>query len=673
MKVQHGRQVAGVGAIALMVAALVASAPASATPAGAVPFGEASFHGYATGTEVHVGALTVGTTQLAALDQAFSGASTSTAGLTTAIKSETGSVVQPPEPSSVNAYGTGSGLEVGLATSTTAQTDANQILLAGKAQQVAPPNTTATTKQVGPVSLPPVASASALIGRAAAVYSATQCPIGQPISYGLGNAANVNALTLVGTSPTLNTAGTGTSTAQSTADTYLAPNGDGTFGLSTSAADIIAPLTVNVLGALQVVITVRSAGGVSDPVTLTAKTTGESTGASVKLSTNDLLTVALVAGGTTTPVVTIPLSAVGAGGLHIPLSTGGLTAALDGIGGAASGVVNQIPDAGSALSSALTSVIKALNPVTSVASGLLANLANISLGSIDVDTVPHAIGGAVTSPATVVGGTEAAGALDLLHVDLAVTGSLLGVGLPNLDLADLYVGHLEASANLAAPITCTIPVIKTANPPAVTAGQNFVYTIEIPNPAEIALLSCNLDNITATDTITDKPDSGDPTFEVAAVSNGGTVNQISDTAAKVTWTGLNYTVAAVGDPPNPPITLTITVVVPASSPAGTIQDVIVATGTAEDCNGGASGTENLGDTNGTSLTGMYTLPEPPVTALPPGSATTTTVPGAPGPNSKLPFTGAIGGLWQPFAGLGVLGLGGGALALVRRSRRRMTP
>jgi LPXTG-motif cell wall-anchored protein len=49
-----------------------------------------------------------------------------------------------------------------------------------------------------------------------------------------------------------------------------------------------------------------------------------------------------------------------------------------------------------------------------------------------------------------------------------------------------------------------------------------------------------------------------------------------------------------------------------------------------------------------------TTPAAPATALP----------------KNLPFTGAMGGPWQPIGGLAALGLAGGAFALVRRSRRR---
>jgi uncharacterized repeat protein (TIGR01451 family) len=714
MKVQHGRQVAGVGAIALMVAALVASAPASAAPAGAVPFGEASFHGYASGQEIHVGAIQSGSTSVADVEEGYSGASTSTAGLASPIVGDdagdpgTGLLVQPVQPSTVNAFGTGAGLEAGLVAP--ADASADQLKLAGLTKQVAQPNTTATTNALPSSSCPEVngvpaclnlsglATANVLLSRAAAVYSATQCPLGQPISYGLGQAAgagvvsysSISAITsalstvlkaLGITVPTTGNIVTNAGDANSVSETYLSANGDGTFGLSTQANTTIAPISINLLGIADLELEVGGAlgpGGTANPavpISLTATATGESHGAEVTLGSNDVVSLTLILPGTPpTSTVILPATSlddlVGEGGLILQLDPQTLVSQL---AAAVTGnpVLNSIPTVGGLLGTVVTTISKDLSSVTSL-------LPAVDLGEIDVGTPPRAINSdpasKVATTPTPIGtpssteGTEASAAFDLARIKIAP--DIAGV---TTNIANLAVGHLEAAADLAAPITCTIPIIKSANPPAVTAGQNFVYTIEIPNPAEIALLSCDLDNITATDTIADKPDSGDPTFEVAAVSNGGTVTQTSDRAATVTWTGLTYKVAAVGDPPNPPITLTITVVVPATSPAGTIQDVIVATGTAEDCNGGASGTENLGDTNGTSLTGMYTLPEPPVTALPPGSATTTTVPGAPGPSSKLPFTGAIGGLWQPFAGLGALGLGGGALALVRRSRRRSLP
>ncbi|MHB1535951.1 MAG: LPXTG cell wall anchor domain-containing protein [Acidimicrobiales bacterium] len=665
------------GAVALTGMSLMLAVPAAGAagrpaavraqaPAGSVTFSQAVFHGYSTGSEAHVGAVNVGTTQLASVEQGFSGASTATAGLTSPITSETGFAVQPAQAASVHAYGSGSGLEVGLVAPTTAQTDTNQVLLAGRATQIAPPNNPAVTKQIGPINLNPIANAAALTGRGSAIWDATTCPIGQPISYGDGDAANVNLLTLTPNAPTVNTAGTGTATANSQSATYLSPNPDGTFGLTSQASEIVAPLTVNILNLFTLKVTVAGANP-SAPITLAATAPGGSSGASVTLQNAGLLTVTLqAAGGAPITIESVQLSSLGPGGLHIPLSTSSLGTSLSSLANALTAVLNGSPlttPVGSLLTS--LGVSKALGTVGTTVSAVTAQLANISLGSLDIDAVPHAIGQSVTTPAVTIGGTQASGAIDLVHLNLAVAANLLGTTLPALNVANLYLGHMEASANLASEITCNIPVIKSSNPTSVTAGNNFVYTILIPDPAKLPLLACNLINLSATDTISDL--TGSPTFQVLSVSNGGKVTQTSPNKATVSWTGLSYTTAPLGSPPNPPVMLTITVAVPASSPTGVLQDTVNATGTTAGCNGGGSG---LTIDNGATLTGSFRLQQPSVTAAAaaPAAATPVAAAAAAPQAGSLPHTGGTGGLWQPFAGVVILGLGGGALALARRRR-----
>ncbi|MGH9121677.1 MAG: hypothetical protein ACRDYC_06980, partial [Acidimicrobiales bacterium] len=164
------------GAAALMGTVLISSTGVAGAATG-TPFGKSTLAGYADGSEIHLGAVTLGTTQLASLDQGLSGATVSSpGGLTSAINAETGTVIQPAEPASVNAYGMGSGLEVGLATPTTPSTDPDQILLSGKAQSTAPPISAPVTKQIGPINLSPIAVASALVGQSSAVYDPAACP-----------------------------------------------------------------------------------------------------------------------------------------------------------------------------------------------------------------------------------------------------------------------------------------------------------------------------------------------------------------------------------------------------------------------------------------------------------------------------------------------------------------
>lgn len=671
MRTTAARLIAGLGVLLMGLGVPVSVGSASAATTTAVPWSQADFNGYASGSEVHLGALTVpgatgsGTTTVANVDQGFSGASTSSAGLTKAIISETTSVIQPAQTAAIHAYGTGSGLEIGLGTSSLPQTDQNQIKLAGRAEQVAPPNNPAVTTDIS-IPASPLLNATLLRGEGAALYDSSVCPLGQPISYGFGDAAAAQAVQTP--TPVVSTTGTGTSVAQSTSETYLSPNGDGSFGLTTAASDVIAPLTVTIPGGLALRVSVQSAGGVNDPVSLTARTTGESTGASLTFSSDDILKVDLVTPAGTTNIITTPLTAVGKGGLHIPLSTSN-SALLTQLTGAASGIAATVPAIGPTVSGVLSQpgVTNLLNTLGTTVSQVTSQAAVIDLGSIDVDTYPHVIGQAATDPAVPVGGTSAAGALDLLHLHVAISGTLGGSALPTIPVADLYAGHLQTVSNLTAPITCSLPVIKSSDPTSVTAPGSFTYKIDVPDPAKLDLIDCNLTDISVTDTITDL--SGSPTFNVTSASQQGVVTTVSPREATVKWTGLSYTVAATGQPANPPIELDIVVAVPADSPGGVIQDMVVATAKTGGCQGGVAGTTNAsaGAGNGAVLTGSYTLHQPGVSAA--GSVAPANGAAAVTP-AKLPFTGAMGGLWQPLGGLAALAAGGGALGLVRRSRRR---
>jgi hypothetical protein len=686
----------------------VAATPAvtAAAVTGAVNFPQAVFNGYSSGDEAHVNALPVtGDTDLANTTQAFSGASTNTAGLSTPITGDdggvsgTGLLVQPAKAATNDAYGAGVGLTAGVGAA--ADGSGNQLNLANGASQVAPPNGTEQTATLLPSQVSTLPSGIGTLGvldsRGDAYYDPNGCPIGQPLSYGEADAANVSllnfsslgtgalsgllgslgglpvtipglptgGLALPGTGSLVSTSGTGTATAESDSETFLSQNPDGTYGLTTQSRETIAPVTVNLFGQATLQLTV-SGTTPDSPVTLDAVTTGEGSGSQVTLADNDIVQLALTAGGTTTNLLPANTS------LDTIVGNGGFTLDLN-----PSTIVSQ-------LASELTKLnlpglpAGTLTPVTGTLATILDTIGNtvagvttpldLSLGTISIGTPVRAINGAVGSSPTEVGGTVASGAFDLARIHLGISSETAAIqsAIPTqlADVPDVNVGHLEAAASLAAPINCSLMPVKTADPTSVTAGQNFNYTIQIPSPAQLADISCNLSNVSATDTISDL--SGNPTFTVTGVSNGGTVTKNADGTSTVNWTGLSYTAAAVGSPPNPPITLTITVAVPATSPAGQIQDLVTATGTPTSCNGGASGIEGLGQASDpATLSGSYTLQQPAVTA----AAATTTTP-TPLASSTLPFTGGPGGLWQPVAGLVVLGAGAGALGLVRRSRRR---
>ncbi|HMC81033.1 MAG TPA: hypothetical protein VKO35_10865, partial [Acidimicrobiia bacterium] len=153
--------------------------------------------------------------------------------------------VVAPALAAGNAYGRGSGLEVGVAIDQSGQ---NQIIPGSVAEAKAPPSTALVTKEVGPVSADPLLGASLLRGQAQSLANAA-CTTGADLSYGLGYAANLG---LVGTpaSPTLSTSAAtpDRSVSQSRSHTFLVPQaGISTpirkFGLASETRETIAPIT----------------------------------------------------------------------------------------------------------------------------------------------------------------------------------------------------------------------------------------------------------------------------------------------------------------------------------------------------------------------------------------------------------------------------------------------
>ena len=224
-----------------------------------------------------------------------------------------------------------------------------------------------------------------------------------------------------------------------------------------------------------------------------------------------------------------------------------------------------IPGLGTLLSGLTSALPSQLQTVLSSGPGL---------GSLDIDVTPHAIGNP-SAPPTLVGGTQAAGELNLVNLDIAPTLGALAtqLGLPSslttLNLANLTAGHMITSVNNTDPITCSLPIVKAASQNSVAAGGSFTYTIQIPNPADSALLACDLTNVGATDTISDK--TGDPSFSVTGADNGGTTTTTSPHAATVSWHGLSVKAGAS-------LQLHVTVSVPSGSAAGLIQDIVTGLG-----------------------------------------------------------------------------------------------
>jgi len=228
--------------ILFVLVLLTALVPTAGQPASA-QVALAPFSGYSTGTAVHAGALQSGNTRILDSEIAFSGANVNSAGLGAALSNEMTQAYQTVAKAGDKAAGRGSGLEIGLTTEQANVTGANQINPGSTVQAFAPVSTALLSKEFQNLNVAPLAAATLLRGQAQAIYSDSVCVLGQPISAGLGYAANASVL------PASNASALATSTGndalnQSKSFTYLIPNGDGTYGLVTETRQTLAPVVL---------------------------------------------------------------------------------------------------------------------------------------------------------------------------------------------------------------------------------------------------------------------------------------------------------------------------------------------------------------------------------------------------------------------------------------------
>jgi hypothetical protein len=229
--------------ILFVVALLAALAPTAGQPALAQIAPVSQFSGYSTGTAVHAGALQSGTTRLLDSEIAFSGANVNSGGLGPALVNEMTQAYQAAAKAGDKSAARGSGLEIGLTTEQANVTGANQINPGSTVQAFAPVSTALLTKEFQNLNVAPLAAATLLRGQAQAIYSDSVCVLGQPISSGLGYAANAEVL------PATNATALATSTGNDAVNisksfTYLTPNGDGTYGLVTETHQTLAPVVL---------------------------------------------------------------------------------------------------------------------------------------------------------------------------------------------------------------------------------------------------------------------------------------------------------------------------------------------------------------------------------------------------------------------------------------------
>ena len=148
-----------------------------------VPDGAAT--GYSTGTVIHADALRTGAHSLVGLDVAFSGAAFSSDAVAGDFVNEVRRRVAPKLDVN-NAFGRGTGLELGLAAEPTA-------LIGQLSEAKAPASTDLIHKKIGPITIPNIVRAELLRSQAQA-RAAQGCVLGPDQGYGLGSVLNLEVL-----------------------------------------------------------------------------------------------------------------------------------------------------------------------------------------------------------------------------------------------------------------------------------------------------------------------------------------------------------------------------------------------------------------------------------------------------------------------------------------------
>ncbi|HVW31329.1 MAG TPA: hypothetical protein VHL53_02215, partial [Acidimicrobiia bacterium] len=322
-----------------------------------------------------------------------------------------------------NAYGRGSGLEVGVAIDQSGQ---NQVIPGSVAEAKAPPSTKLVTTEVGPVNADPLVGARLLRGQAQSLANAA-CTTGADLSYGLGYAAGLG---LVGT-PTTPTVSTTADTpdrdvSQSRSHTFLVPqSGTSTpirkFGLASETRETIAPVTFF--------------KGTPQQFTL------EFAGEWVLRSTSDGKTGSVFYGpGNVTP--------------ETPLL--------------------RILDKNGALMSGVPEITTQTLFGPNGLSINLPGLANISIGG-----PPRMIGGAAESK-PVETATLTAASVDVVSVQLL---DQAGARLADVRIGHLE----NATAVPAGGIECGIGLVKKSDKDVVAPGDSFNWTVTVSNPNDCVL------------------------------------------------------------------------------------------------------------------------------------------------------------------------------------------
>lgn len=443
------RRTRQVSALLVGLVAWAAYAGIGTAPAGAQqPFGEAAFGGYATGTIVHADALDTGSVRLVDVEVGHSAAVVDSEGLDEPVQNEVGRRLSAAEPDRFS-HAQSASVEAGIALSPPGADD--QVRFWSEAS--APPSSELVTHEFGRVDLDPVAWANLLRTQAQARWNPSSCVAGADMAYGLSYAADVQLLdaggddaaegldhAVVGTDATNPQRAVGQSVSRVALVPQVARDGrleGDDFGLMSETRMTIAPVTLDLIPIVGEQLTIEFLG----EWVLRAVATGHS--GWVHFGPGEV--------SPQTPLLRV----LGTAGNLL-----GLVTSQDLLGVA--GLVVPIPDLG----------------------------IEIAIGED-----PRAIGGDATSK-PVETAAEASAAIDVVRVRLLDRPAGLG-----LSLADVRIGHMEARATVPkGGIRCDLPVTKTADPPKLSAGENFVYTITVTNPFD-----CTLTNVSLVDKATGDP------------------------------------------------------------------------------------------------------------------------------------------------------------------------
>lgn len=440
--------------VVLAIGALLVTGFTARPTEAQVAFGSADFSGYATGTAEHVHALQSGGTRVADAEIAFSGATVDSLGLTDGIKNEMGRVVQPALTGK-NSYGRGAGLEIGVNQPISSETA--QIMLAGRSEASAAPSSDLVKKELTlPASLDPVAYASLLRSEAQARWLADNCVTGQDLSYGRGYAADAQLVD------------TDTNSSTPMLETPL---------LSTDANN-----------------PERAANQSVSRMKLTAQSTKPEVGKPLNIIGSDWGLMA----ETRQTIAPVTLFKGAANEVTIEvLGEWVLQAVAGGLPGTAFmhyGPGSASPDTPilRVLRGNVETRLVTLQQITGV-NGLTVALPG-NAGTIKIGEPPRAIGNPGAGAEVAAGGTSAAGAVDVVRVEILEQRDALGN--VTSEAAEIRIGHMEAKAIVpAGGIRCPgITVTKAANPTLVGPNEEFTYTVGVTNNSTCKLVGVVVDD-----------------------------------------------------------------------------------------------------------------------------------------------------------------------------------